>query len=83
MNAWGKWVDRKLVESCYTPAALKVLKSFPVDAESVELIAHSENVTFRVSARGGNTDYVLRLHRPGYNSIEELDSGRFTAASTA
>ena len=76
MNAWGKRVDRELVESCYTPAALKALKSFPVDAEDVELIAHSENVTFRVSVRGGNTDYVLRLHRPGYNSIEELDSER-------
>jgi Ser/Thr protein kinase RdoA (MazF antagonist) len=65
-----------LVESCYTPAALKALKSFPVDANDIELIAHSENVTFRISVRGGNTDYVLRLHRPGYNSIEELDSER-------
>ena len=69
-------MDRKLVESCYTPAALKVLKSFPVDEEGVELIAHSENVTFRVSVRGSDTDCVLRLHRPGYNSIEELDSER-------
>jgi len=69
-------VDRELVESCYTPAALEALKSFPVDVEDVELIAHSENVTFRVSVRGANTDYVLRLHRPGYNSIEELDSER-------
>ena len=69
-------MDRELVESCYTPAALKALKSFPVDVEDVELIAHSENVTFRVSVRGGNSDYVLRLHRPGYNSIEELDSER-------
>jgi len=79
MNAWGKWVDRDLVESCYTPAALKALESFPVDAQNVELIAHSENVTFRVSVRDSNTDYVLRLHRPGYNSIEELDSERIWA----
>ncbi len=69
-------MDRVLVESRYTPAALKALKSFPVDAQDVELIAHSENVTFRVSVHDGNTDYVLRLHRPGYNSIEELDSER-------
>lgn len=75
-NAWGKCVDSALIESRYTPAALKALKSFSVDAEDVELIAYSENVTFRVSVRGGNTDYVLRLHRPGYNSIEELDSER-------
>ena len=69
-------MDRELVESCYTPVAWKALESFPVDADDVQLIAHSENVTFRVSVRGGNTDYVLRLHRPGYNSIEELDSER-------
>ncbi len=79
MNAWGKWVDRDLVESCYTPAALKALESFPVEAENVELIAYSENVTFRVSGRGSDTDYVLRLHRPDYNSVEELDSERIWA----
>jgi Ser/Thr protein kinase RdoA (MazF antagonist) len=69
-------VDRELLESCYTPAALQALKSFPVDAENVELIAQSENVTFRVSVRGADTDYVLRLHRPGYNTIEQLNSER-------
>lgn len=76
MSAWGNWVDRDLVESCYTPAALKALESFPVDAEKIELIVHSENVTFRISVQGSDNDYVLKLHRPGYNSIEELDSER-------
>ena len=76
MNAWGSWVHSELIDSCYTPAAMRALAHFPVDAEHVELIAHSENVTFRVSVSGGDTDYVLRLHRPGYNSIEELDSER-------
>lgn len=69
-------MDRDLVESCYTPAALKALESFPVEAENLELVSHSENVTFRVSARDSDDDYVLRLHRPGYNSIEELNSER-------
>ena len=69
-------MDRELVESCYTPAASKALKSFPVDAEKIHLIAHSENVTFRIFVQDSDTDYVLRLHRPGYNSIEELDSER-------
>ena len=69
-------MDRDLVESCYTPAALKALESFPVDAEKIELIVHSENVTFRISVQGSDNDYVLKLHRPGYNSIEELDSER-------
>ena len=72
-------MDRELLESCYTPAALRALESFPVDPDKVELIAHAENVSFRVSVRGGGTDYVLRLHRPGYNSIEELDSERIWA----
>jgi Ser/Thr protein kinase RdoA (MazF antagonist) len=69
-------VDKELVESCYTPATLQALKSFPVNAENVELIAQSENVTYRVSVRDADTDYVLRLHRPGYNTIEQLNSER-------
>ena len=69
------------LESLYTPAALKALESFSVEPEDIELVAHSENVTFRVSARGGETDYVLRLHRPGYNSIEELNSERIWATA--
>ncbi len=69
-------MDRDLVESCYAPAALKALESFPVEAKNVELIAHSENVTFRVSDCSNDSDYVLKLHRPGYNSIEQLNSER-------
>lgn len=69
-------MNRKRVESCYAPAALEALESFPVDAQDVELVAQSENVTFRVSDRRSESDYVLRLHRPGYNSIQELNSER-------
>ena len=69
-------MDRDLVESCYTPAALKALQCFPLEADNVELVAHSENVTFRVSVRDSDNDYALKLHRPGYNSIEELNSER-------
>jgi len=53
---------------------MDALGSFPVDAENVELVSWSENVTFRVSVRDSDTDYVLRLHRPGYTPIEELES---------
>lgn len=69
-------MDRDRLDSTYRPAALKALESFPIEPEDVELVAHAENVTFRVSVRSSDTDYVLRLHRPGYNSIEELDSER-------
>ena len=62
------------LDDSYTTAAVAALADFPVAPHKVELVAVSENVTFRVSASGG--DYVLRLHRPGYNSIEELDSER-------
>jgi Ser/Thr protein kinase RdoA (MazF antagonist) len=79
MHVSGRWVDRELLESCYTPAALKALESFPVEPDKIELVSHAENVSFRVSVRGGDTDCVLRLHRPGYNSIEELDSERIWA----
>ena len=69
-------MDRDPLESRYTPAALKALESFPVEAKNVELIAHSENLTFRVSDCSNDSDYVLKLHRPGYNSIEQLNSER-------
>jgi Ser/Thr protein kinase RdoA (MazF antagonist) len=66
----------KALESRYIPAALKALEVFSVEPEDIKLIAHSENVTFRISVRDSDTDFVLRLHRPGYNSIEELNSER-------
>ena len=64
------------LETRYIPAAMKALEVFPVEPEDIELVALSENVTFRISVRDSDTDYVLRLHRPGYNSIGELDSER-------
>ena len=64
------------LESTYTPAARQALEHFPVEAESIELVDHSENVTYRVKVRDGESDFVLRLHRPGYNSLEELESER-------
>ena len=69
-------MERDSFESCYMPAAITALASFPVAENKIELVAHSENITFRVSVGVSDTDYVLRLHRPGYNSIEELKSER-------
>lgn len=62
--------------SRYTNAAWEAAQQFPIDVDSIEFVAHSENVTFRVSVRGTESDYVLRLHRPDYNSIAELESER-------
>jgi Ser/Thr protein kinase RdoA (MazF antagonist) len=58
------------------PAVLQALDVFSIEPEDIELIAHSENISFRISARDSDEDLVLRLHRPGYNSIGELDSER-------
>ena len=63
-------------EANYIKAAWAALEQFPVDADDLELFSASENLTFRVTARGGSSDYVLRLHRPGYCSLEELESER-------
>lgn len=57
-------------------AAWEAVERFPVDAVDIEPVMQSENVTFRVTDRAGGTPYVLRLHRPGYNTIEELESER-------
>ena len=69
-------MDKTQDESRYLPAALNAIKEFPVAPNNIELVAHSENVTFRVTSPDSDNDYVLRLHRPGYNSIEELNSER-------
>jgi Ser/Thr protein kinase RdoA (MazF antagonist) len=54
--------------------AREALAGFGVEPISLELAARSENITFRVEAADG--PYALRLHRPGYNSLEELNSER-------
>jgi Ser/Thr protein kinase RdoA (MazF antagonist) len=69
-------LDRIPVESFYTEAASKALECFEVEAKDISLVALSENITFRVSVRGDDPDYTLRLHRPGYNTLEELQSER-------
>jgi Ser/Thr protein kinase RdoA (MazF antagonist) len=59
----------------YLQAARAALAQFPVSPRALATAAVSENVSFRVSSEAG-TDYVLRLHRPGYNTLDELESER-------
>ena len=66
----------KLIEKRYLPAALEALNAFPIQLEDIQTICHSENVTFRIIPRDSQTHYALRLHRPGYNSLTELNSER-------
>ena len=60
----------------YRPAALEALKAFPVTPDQVELVSLSENVTFRVTDSATGTAYVLRLHRPGYQTLAGLNAER-------
>jgi Ser/Thr protein kinase RdoA (MazF antagonist) len=65
-----------LIKKRYLAAALEALKAFPIQLEDIQTICHSENVTFRIIPRDSQTHYALRLHRPGYNSLAELNSER-------
>lgn len=60
----------------YAEAAAQAAAAFPIEPASLDLVAVSENVTFRVRDAGGRGTFVLRLHRPGYNSLAELESER-------
>lgn len=67
-------MDRAAIDRTFTPAARDALKSFPVDVGELVLVSMTENVTFKVTDRHDRRAYVLRLHRPGYHTLEELES---------
>jgi Ser/Thr protein kinase RdoA (MazF antagonist) len=69
-------MDNETVDRTFAPAARAALEYFPIEAEDLALVSLSENVTFRVTDRRDGQAYVLRLHRPGYHTLEELDSER-------
>lgn len=74
MSAWRRWMDSDAVAARYRAAALAALAAFPIEPARVVPVSVSENITFRVTTADG--DWSLRLHRPDYNSIEELNSER-------
>jgi Ser/Thr protein kinase RdoA (MazF antagonist) len=53
--------------------AERALEQWDLGAARLELISRSENVVFRVSNDRGET-FVLRVHRPGYHTLVELNS---------
>ena len=67
-------MDRAAIDRTFAPAARDALKSFPVDVGDLALVSMTENVTFKVTDRHDGRAYVLRLHRPGYHTLEELES---------
>jgi len=69
-------MDKARQAERYLPAARAALEAFPVEPGKLEPVWISENVTFRVRDDASNRDWVLRLHRPGYHTREELNSER-------
>ncbi|GEP60943.1 phosphotransferase enzyme family protein [Reyranella soli] len=60
----------------FAPAANEALRAFPIEPDGLELVSHSENITYRVVDRRDGAAYGLRLHRPWYHTIDELISER-------
>ncbi|MCY3884537.1 MAG: phosphotransferase [Gammaproteobacteria bacterium] len=60
-------------QKAYLQSAIKALTAFPVNDAKVEFISQSENISYRVRTAHGQS-YVLRLHRPSYHNLAELES---------
>ncbi|CAN5438168.1 phosphotransferase [soil metagenome] len=69
-------MDREDIDRTFTPAARAALNDFPIDVGELTLVSLAENVTFKVVDRRDGGAYVLRLHRPGYHTLDELVSER-------
>lgn len=67
----------------YLRTAQSALTEWNLSATHIELVSHSENIVYRVHGDDG-VGYALRLHRPGYHNLEELNSEQqWTAALAA
>jgi len=75
-------MDKAEAARVFTPAAREAAKAFPIEVGRLELVTVSENATFRVTDREGAA-FVLRLHRPGYHTFEELTSERIWTRALA
>jgi len=64
-----------LESDAFLEAARQALDHFPIKSVDVSLVARAENITFRVADDRGDL-YTLRLHRPAYHTLEELQSER-------
>ena len=61
-------------------AARQVLGAWNIEVAAVERVSVSENIALRVLATNG-LPYVLRLHRPGYHTLDELVSEQIWTAA--
>ena len=66
----------------FVRAAAVVAPAWGLEPIAIEVLSHSENVVCRVTLDDGKR-VVMRLHRPGYNSVLELESEVQWVASLA
>ena len=60
--------------------AERALGEWNLGAAKIALISRSENVVFRVDVEDGRR-YALRVHRPGYHTLAELESEQMWTAA--
>jgi len=60
--------------------AQRALPHWDLQPARIKLISRSENTVFRINTAGGRT-YALRIHRPGYHTLPELESERHWTAA--
>ena len=68
-------MDRATAERVFTPAAAEALGEFPIEPAAQLCRDERERHVPRDDRRDG-ARYVLRLHRPGYHTLDELISER-------
>ncbi len=76
-------MDDATAVATFTPAATEAMQAFPVDPGELTLVSLTENATFRVVDASTGDAFVLRLHRPGYHTLDELVSERMWLGALA
>ena len=66
-------MDRAAREEALTGLARNALPHWGLEGAPLTLHSQSENTVFRVEA-GEGAGFALRVHRPGYHDLEELES---------
>ncbi|MEP7348414.1 MAG: phosphotransferase [Sphingorhabdus sp.] len=72
-----------LMIDCYADAANAAADAFGLKAAELRPISNSENVVFRLREADTGQLYALRLHRPGYHSLDTLVSERAWTSALA
>ena len=62
------------------PVARQALAHWNIRPTAIELVSTSENTVFKVLTEPGKA-YVLRIHRPGYHTLQELESEQLWTAA--